>query len=99
MPALYRGVGGACSLRSGMGFRVSNLDRMKIRESRAGRYTKSSGRRSTGIMASRKQSGFSLLELMIAISISLILAGVVTGTMQPTFNQQQVNDAYNTTLT
>lgn len=36
---------------------------------------------------------------MIAISISLILAGVVTVTLQPTFNQQQVNDAYNTTLT
>jgi prepilin-type N-terminal cleavage/methylation domain-containing protein len=50
-------------------------------------------------MASRKQSGFSLLEMMIAISISLILAAIVTVTIQPTLNQQQVNDAYNTTLT
>jgi prepilin-type N-terminal cleavage/methylation domain-containing protein len=50
-------------------------------------------------MASRKQSGFSMLEMIIAISISLILAAIVTVTMQPTLNQQQVNDAYNTTLT
>jgi prepilin-type N-terminal cleavage/methylation domain-containing protein len=55
--------------------------------------------RSIGIMASRKQNGFSMLEMVIAISISLILAGAVTVTMQTTFKQQQVNDAYNTTLT
>jgi prepilin-type N-terminal cleavage/methylation domain-containing protein len=50
-------------------------------------------------MASSKQNGFSLLEMIIAISISLILAGVVTVTMQTSFKQQLVNDAYNTTLT
>jgi prepilin-type N-terminal cleavage/methylation domain-containing protein len=50
-------------------------------------------------MASTKTSGFSLLELMIAISISLILTAVATITMQPTFKQQHVNDAYNLTLT
>jgi prepilin-type N-terminal cleavage/methylation domain-containing protein len=50
-------------------------------------------------MASRKQNGFSLLEMIIAISVSLILAGAVTVTMQTTFKQQLVNDAYNNTLT
>ena len=50
-------------------------------------------------MASRKQNGFSMLEMVIAISVSLILAGAVTVTMQATFRQQQVNDAYNITLT
>lgn len=50
-------------------------------------------------MASSKQSGFSMLEMIIAISVSLILAGAVTVTMQTTFKQQLVNDAYNTTLT
>jgi prepilin-type N-terminal cleavage/methylation domain-containing protein len=50
-------------------------------------------------MASTKTSGFSLLELMIAISIGLILVAVSTITMQPVFQQQHVNDAYNITLT
>jgi prepilin-type N-terminal cleavage/methylation domain-containing protein len=50
-------------------------------------------------MASTKTSGFSLLELMIAVSISLILVAVSTITMQPVWQQQHVNDAYNTTLT
>jgi prepilin-type N-terminal cleavage/methylation domain-containing protein len=50
-------------------------------------------------MASRKQNGFSLLELVIAITVSLILVASVTVTMQTTFKQQLVNDAYNTTLT
>jgi prepilin-type N-terminal cleavage/methylation domain-containing protein len=50
-------------------------------------------------MASTKTSGFSLLELMIAISIGLILVAVSTITMQPLFQQQHVNDAYNITLT
>ena len=50
-------------------------------------------------MASHKQNGFSLLELVIAISVALILGSAVTVTMQTTFKQQLVNDAYNTTLT
>lgn len=50
-------------------------------------------------MAARKQNGFSMLELAIAITVSMILAGAVTVTMQTTFKQQLVNDAYNTTLT
>ena len=50
-------------------------------------------------MASTKKSGFSLLELMIAISVSLILVAVSTITMQPVLQQQHVANAYNTTLT
>jgi prepilin-type N-terminal cleavage/methylation domain-containing protein len=50
-------------------------------------------------MASHKQNGWSLLEMMIAVSVSLILAGSAMVTMQTTFKQQLVNDAYNTTLT
>ena len=84
---------------SGMSFRVSDLDGVEFKESRSGRYAKPSCPPSTGIMASRKQNGFSMLEMVIAISVSLILAGAVTVTMQTTFKQQQVNDAYNTTLT
>src|SRR5271154_7221207 len=83
----------------GMSFRLSNLDRVEFKESRGGRNAKPSSSRSIGIMASRKQNGFSMLEMVIAISVSLILAGAVTVTMQTTFRQQQVNDAYNTTLT
>jgi len=49
-------------------------------------------------MASTKKSGFSLLELMLVISISLILTGVATITLQPMIQQQHVNDAYNLTL-
>lgn len=49
-------------------------------------------------MASRKQNGFSLLELCIVISCSLILAAAAGITMQPLLMQQHVDDAYNTTL-
>ena len=50
-------------------------------------------------MASKKTNGFSLLELMITIFISLILTVVAVVTLQPMIQQQHVNDAYNTTLT
>ncbi len=50
-------------------------------------------------MAVKKTNGFSLLELMMAVSISLILTGVAVITFTPTMQQQHVNDAYNLTLT
>lgn len=40
-----------------------------------------------------------MLELAITITISMILVASVTVTMQTTFKQQLVNDAYNNTLT
>ena len=72
---------------------------MEFKESRSGRYAKPSSSPSTGTMASRKQDGFSMLEMAIAITVSMILVASVTVTMQTTFRQQLVNDAYNTTLT
>jgi type II secretory pathway pseudopilin PulG len=50
------------------------------------------------LMASRKNSGFSLLELMITISFALIMAGVTFISMGPVLNQSHVNSAYDTTL-
>src|ERR1017187_7912987 len=84
---------------SGMSFRLSNLDRVDSKGSRSGTRRNRVVPQSTGLMASPKQNGFSLLEMLIAISVSLILAGAVTVTMQTTFKQQLVNDAYNNTLT
>ena len=75
------------------------LDRVEFRESRAAGSAKLGSPRSTGIMASRKQNGWSMLEMIIAISVSMILVASVTVTTQTTFRQQLVNDAYNTTLT
>jgi type II secretory pathway pseudopilin PulG len=50
-------------------------------------------------MASTKQSGWSMLELAIAITISLVLVAIADVSLQPVFRAQRVNDAYNTTLT
>ncbi len=50
-------------------------------------------------MASTKTNGFSLLELMVTVSISLILTAIAVISFQPTIQSQHVNDAYNTTLT
>jgi type II secretory pathway pseudopilin PulG len=50
-------------------------------------------------MASTKANGFSLLELMITLSITIIMCAVATITMQPMITQQHVVNAYNTTLT
>jgi len=50
-------------------------------------------------MASTKTSGFSLLELMLTVSISLILTGIATVSFQPVMAEQRVNNAYNYTLT
>jgi prepilin-type N-terminal cleavage/methylation domain-containing protein len=49
-------------------------------------------------MASTKQRGFSLLETLAVVSISLILAAVTDVAMQSLVKQEHVNQAYNTTL-
>jgi len=49
-------------------------------------------------MASRKNIGFSLLELLIAVSCGLILSGVTFMALQPMLLQAHVNTAYETTL-
>src|ERR1035437_3049561 len=49
-------------------------------------------------MISTKNRGFSLLELLIVISIGLIMAGVTFMAMKPLFNENHVDQAYDTTL-
>jgi prepilin-type N-terminal cleavage/methylation domain-containing protein len=50
------------------------------------------------LMASRKNNGFSLLELMITISISLIMAGVSYMALKPLLRGSHVNKGYDITL-
>ena len=49
-------------------------------------------------MSSHKNNGFSLLEMMITISIILILCGISYIAMRPILNQSHVDSAYSTTL-
>src|SRR5271156_6460203 len=49
-------------------------------------------------MPSRKNNGFSLLELMITVSLGLVMCGVTFIYLTPSMNQSHVNAAYDTTL-
>jgi prepilin-type N-terminal cleavage/methylation domain-containing protein len=49
-------------------------------------------------MRQKPNRGFSLLELMITVSIVLIMAGVTFISMQPMIKQNDVHNAYDTTL-
>jgi prepilin-type N-terminal cleavage/methylation domain-containing protein len=49
-------------------------------------------------MRSSKNRGFSLLEVLIVISIGLIMASVTFVALKPLFNQNHVDQAYDTTL-
>jgi prepilin-type N-terminal cleavage/methylation domain-containing protein len=55
---------------------------------------------STGkeLMPSRNNNGFSLLELMITVSLGLVMCGVTFIYLTPQMNQSHVNSAYDTTL-
>src|ERR1700685_709582 len=55
---------------------------------------------STGkeLMPSRKNNGFSLLELMITVSLGLVMCGVTFIYLTPQMNANHVNSAYDTTL-
>jgi prepilin-type N-terminal cleavage/methylation domain-containing protein len=55
--------------------------------------------RADNYMASTRASGFSLLEMICAVSVSLILTAVAVITYEPMVQGQHVTDAYNTTLT
>lgn len=46
----------------------------------------------------KKQSGFSLLELMIVISIGLVMAGVSIMALGPLYKENHLDSAYDTTL-
>jgi prepilin-type N-terminal cleavage/methylation domain-containing protein len=49
-------------------------------------------------MRLKSNRGFSLLELMLTVSIILIMGGVTFMTMQPILQKNDVNTAYDTTL-
>jgi prepilin-type N-terminal cleavage/methylation domain-containing protein len=49
-------------------------------------------------MASRRQHGFSLIELMLVIGISLTLAAITAVTMQTAIHRSHVDMSYNLTL-
>jgi prepilin-type N-terminal cleavage/methylation domain-containing protein len=49
-------------------------------------------------MGSRNDNGFSMLEMIITISIILIMLGVTFISLRPMLNQNHVNLAYDTTL-
>lgn len=49
-------------------------------------------------MRAHKMRGFSLLEIMAAISIMLISSAIILMGIQPALKQTRVNAAYNTTL-
>jgi prepilin-type N-terminal cleavage/methylation domain-containing protein len=49
-------------------------------------------------MPSRKNHGFSLLELMITVSLALVMCGVTFIYLTPQLNQSHVNSAYDTAL-
>src|ERR1700757_4985512 len=51
-----------------------------------------------GRTVSRNQRGFSLLELMLTLTIVLIMSGVTFISLQPALKQARVNNAYDTTL-
>jgi len=50
------------------------------------------------LMTSKKNRGFSLLEMLITIAICMIMAGVTFITLMPLFKQSHVDAAYDTTL-
>lgn len=49
-------------------------------------------------MVSRKNNGFSLLEMLIAVSIGMIMSAVAFIALSPMWNQAHINSAYDTTL-
>jgi prepilin-type N-terminal cleavage/methylation domain-containing protein len=54
--------------------------------------------RKTGGMTKRRTRGFSIIELMIVVTIMLILSGISFISLQPALKQLHVTNAYNTTL-
>jgi type II secretory pathway pseudopilin PulG len=46
----------------------------------------------------RRESGFSLLEMVTVLAISIIMSAVAIFSLTPLLNQQHVTNAYNTTL-
>jgi prepilin-type N-terminal cleavage/methylation domain-containing protein len=49
-------------------------------------------------MTLRKNRGFTMLEMLVTIAISLTLAGITFMALMPLYNQNRVDAAYDTTL-
>jgi len=49
-------------------------------------------------MTSRKNSGFSLLEMMIVVAIGMTVVAISVITLVPTLNENHVDQSYDTTL-
>ena len=49
-------------------------------------------------MKSKRQRGFSLLEMLVTVSIGLIIGGMTFITMMPLLNRNHIDIAYDTTL-
>ena len=54
--------------------------------------------RKTDTMSKRRVRGFSIIELMIVVTILLIMSAIGTLTLQPTLKNLHLTNAYNTTL-
>ncbi len=54
--------------------------------------------RSLNRNARHQASGFSLIELLTVVGITLLLAGIATVGLTPLLRQQHITEAYNTTL-
>jgi prepilin-type N-terminal cleavage/methylation domain-containing protein len=52
-----------------------------------------------GQMPTRKMRGFSLIEMMIVVSIALIMMGITFISIQPALQDAHINNAYDTALT
>jgi prepilin-type N-terminal cleavage/methylation domain-containing protein len=50
------------------------------------------------LMVSRNERGFSLIEMVVVVSISLIVMAITFISMQPTLNDSRLNEAYATVL-
>jgi type II secretory pathway pseudopilin PulG len=86
--------------RAGSGLFPNGLAPMQV--TGFGRSESTAGRRSLlhekRVMTSRKNRGFSLLEMMIVCALGFTMVAITFITMMPMFKENHVDQAYDTTL-